>query len=39
MSTPAGWGVTKGHAQLMQKKESTTQDELKVLFGKSVTNQ
>ncbi|CAL8387868.1 unnamed protein product [Boreogadus saida] len=39
MSTPAGWGVTKGHAQLMQNKEPTTQDELKVLFGKSVTNQ
>ncbi|KAJ3605637.1 hypothetical protein NHX12_027682 [Muraenolepis orangiensis] len=39
MSVPDGWGVTKGDAELMQQKESTTQDELKVLFDKSATNQ
>ncbi|KAG7264232.1 hypothetical protein CRUP_022237 [Coryphaenoides rupestris] len=39
MSVPDGWGVTKGDAELMQQKESTTQDELKVLFEKSATNQ
>lgn len=35
MSVPDGWGVTKGDAELMQQKESTTQDELKALFEKS----
>ncbi|CAL8277131.1 unnamed protein product [Merluccius merluccius] len=39
MSFPDEWGVTKGDAELMQQKESTTQDELKVLFEKSATNQ
>uniref|UniRef100_A0A6Q2YSU5 Hcy-binding domain-containing protein n=1 Tax=Esox lucius TaxID=8010 RepID=A0A6Q2YSU5_ESOLU len=35
MSTPDSWGVTKGHADLMQHKEATSQDELKPLFEKS----
>uniref|UniRef100_UPI003AAADDCC betaine--homocysteine S-methyltransferase 1-like isoform X4 n=1 Tax=Centroberyx gerrardi TaxID=166262 RepID=UPI003AAADDCC len=38
MSAPDGWGVTKGHADLMQQKEATTQDQLKVLFEKSKTH-
>ncbi|KAK0140892.1 Betaine--homocysteine S-methyltransferase 1 [Merluccius polli] len=39
MSFSDEWGVTKGDAELMQQKESTTQDQLKVLFEKSATNQ
>ncbi|KAJ7988582.1 hypothetical protein DPEC_G00325050 [Dallia pectoralis] len=35
MSTPDSWGVTKGHADLMQHKEATSQAELKPLFEKS----
>ncbi|XP_060926696.1 betaine--homocysteine S-methyltransferase 1 isoform X1 [Limanda limanda] len=35
MSTPDGWGVTKGHAELMQQKEATSKEQLKVLFDKA----
>lgn len=35
MSTPDGWGVTKGHADLMQQKEATSQEQLKALFDKA----
>ncbi|XP_042338576.1 betaine--homocysteine S-methyltransferase 1-like [Plectropomus leopardus] len=35
MSAPDGWGVTKGHADLMQQKEPTSQAQLKVLFDKA----
>lgn len=35
MANPSGWGVTKGHADLMQQKEATSKDQLKVLFDKS----
>ncbi|XP_061654991.1 betaine--homocysteine S-methyltransferase 1 [Phyllopteryx taeniolatus] len=35
MSTPDGWGVTKGHADLMQQKEATTKEQLQVLFNKA----
>ncbi|XP_006626786.3 betaine--homocysteine S-methyltransferase 1 [Lepisosteus oculatus] len=34
MSTPDGWGVTKGHADLMQQREATTEGQLKELFEK-----
>ncbi|XP_066568078.1 betaine--homocysteine S-methyltransferase 1 [Amia ocellicauda] len=37
MSTPDGWGVTKGHADLMQQKEATSEDQLKPLFEKQKT--
>ncbi|XP_029370890.1 betaine--homocysteine S-methyltransferase 1 isoform X3 [Echeneis naucrates] len=39
MSTPDGWGITKGHADLMQQKEATSQEQLKVLFNKADKNQ
>ncbi|KAL7854245.1 hypothetical protein AOLI_G00210890 [Acnodon oligacanthus] len=35
MSTPDGWGVTKGDADLMQQKEATTKDQLRPLFNKA----
>ncbi|XP_048874626.1 betaine--homocysteine S-methyltransferase 1 [Brienomyrus brachyistius] len=35
MSCPDGWGVTKGHADLMQQKEATTEEQLKQLFQKA----
>lgn len=35
MSTPDGWGVTKGHAELMQQREATTQEQLRPLFEKA----
>uniref|UniRef100_A0A4W5K799 Betaine-homocysteine methyltransferase n=1 Tax=Hucho hucho TaxID=62062 RepID=A0A4W5K799_9TELE len=35
MSTPDSWGVTKGHADLMQHKEATSLDELMPLFEKA----
>ncbi|XP_022624512.1 betaine--homocysteine S-methyltransferase 1 [Seriola dumerili] len=35
MATPDGWGVTKGHADLMQQKEATSQEQLKALFDKA----
>ncbi|XP_041667729.1 betaine--homocysteine S-methyltransferase 1 [Cheilinus undulatus] len=35
MAKPDGWGVTKGHADLMQQKEATSQEQLKVLFDKA----
>lgn len=35
MSAPDCWGVTKGHPDLMQQKEATTQDQLRPLFAKS----
>uniref|UniRef100_UPI003AAFF151 betaine--homocysteine S-methyltransferase 1 isoform X1 n=1 Tax=Centroberyx gerrardi TaxID=166262 RepID=UPI003AAFF151 len=38
MSTPDGWGVTKGHADLMQQKEATSEDQLKALFEKAKTS-
>uniref|UniRef100_A0A4W5MEL6 Betaine-homocysteine methyltransferase n=1 Tax=Hucho hucho TaxID=62062 RepID=A0A4W5MEL6_9TELE len=38
MSTPDSWGVTKGHADLMQHKEATSQEELKPLFEKAKTS-
>lgn len=37
MSAPDGWGVTKGHAELMQQKEATTQEQLRPLFQKADT--
>jgi len=39
MSSPDGWGVTKGHGDLMQQKEATTQDQLKHLFEKAKGSQ
>uniref|UniRef100_UPI003AB02E2E betaine--homocysteine S-methyltransferase 1-like isoform X1 n=1 Tax=Centroberyx gerrardi TaxID=166262 RepID=UPI003AB02E2E len=38
MSTPDGWGITKGHADLMQQKEATSQHQLKALFAKATSN-
>lgn len=35
MSAPDSWGVTKGHADLMQQKEATSQEQLKALFKKA----
>lgn len=35
MSAPDGWGVTKGHTDLMQQKEATSEDQLKQLFDRS----
>lgn len=35
MSTPDAWGVTKGHADLVQQKEATSQKQLKDLFDRS----
>lgn len=35
MATPDGWGITKGHADLMQQKEATSQEQLKALFDKA----
>ncbi|KAJ8339298.1 hypothetical protein SKAU_G00360840 [Synaphobranchus kaupii] len=35
MSTADCWGVTKGHSDLMQQKEATTQEQLKPLFHKA----
>uniref|UniRef100_A0A7N6ALJ8 Hcy-binding domain-containing protein n=1 Tax=Anabas testudineus TaxID=64144 RepID=A0A7N6ALJ8_ANATE len=35
MATPDGWGVTKGHADLMQQKEATSEEQLKALFDKA----
>lgn len=29
MSTPEGWGVTKGHADLLQHREATSSQEMK----------
>ena len=29
MSTPEGWGVTRGHTELMQHKEATSSQEMK----------
>lgn len=34
MSTPEGWGVTKGHADLLQHKEATTTQEMKHVLEK-----
>uniref|UniRef100_A0A3B5MJD3 Betaine-homocysteine methyltransferase n=1 Tax=Xiphophorus couchianus TaxID=32473 RepID=A0A3B5MJD3_9TELE len=38
MSKPDSWGVTKGHADLMQQKEATSKEQLKVLFDKATQN-
>ncbi|KAG8010525.1 Betaine--homocysteine S-methyltransferase 1 [Nibea albiflora] len=35
MAKPDGWGVTKGHSDLMQQKEATSQEQLKALFDKA----
>uniref|UniRef100_A0A3B4FDB8 Betaine--homocysteine S-methyltransferase 1-like n=1 Tax=Pundamilia nyererei TaxID=303518 RepID=A0A3B4FDB8_9CICH len=35
MSTPDSWGVTKGHADLMQQKEATSKEQLEALFDKA----
>ncbi|KAK5870951.1 hypothetical protein PBY51_003856 [Eleginops maclovinus] len=35
MSVPDGWGVTKGHSDLMQQTEATSKDQLKQLFDRS----
>ncbi|XP_003978166.1 betaine--homocysteine S-methyltransferase 1 [Takifugu rubripes] len=35
LSEPDSWGITKGHADLMQKKEATSQEEMKALFQKA----
>ncbi|KAI3362096.1 hypothetical protein L3Q82_012431 [Scortum barcoo] len=35
LSMPDGWGVTKGHADLMQQKEATSPEQLKALFEKA----
>uniref|UniRef100_A0A8D2IRG2 Hcy-binding domain-containing protein n=1 Tax=Varanus komodoensis TaxID=61221 RepID=A0A8D2IRG2_VARKO len=34
LSKPDNWGVTKGDAELMQQKEATTDEQLKMLFEK-----
>ena len=34
LSTPAGWGVTKGHADLLQHKEATSAQEMKHVVEK-----
>uniref|UniRef100_A0A8C9S0Z3 Betaine--homocysteine S-methyltransferase n=1 Tax=Scleropages formosus TaxID=113540 RepID=A0A8C9S0Z3_SCLFO len=38
ISTPDSWGVTKGHADLMQQKEATSEEQLKQLFKKAEAN-
>ncbi|KAM4532126.1 betaine--homocysteine S-methyltransferase 1-like [Fundulus diaphanus] len=38
MSRPDDWGVTKGHADLMQQKEPTSKEQLKALFEKATQN-
>uniref|UniRef100_A0A3Q2ZHT7 Betaine--homocysteine S-methyltransferase 1 n=1 Tax=Kryptolebias marmoratus TaxID=37003 RepID=A0A3Q2ZHT7_KRYMA len=38
LSVPDGWGVTRGHADLLQQKEATTKDQLKQLFDRSKTH-
>ncbi|KAM3874518.1 betaine--homocysteine S-methyltransferase 1 isoform 2-T2 [Diretmus argenteus] len=38
MANPDGWGVTKGHADLMQQKEATSKDQLQALFDKAKTS-
>lgn len=35
VSKPDGWGVTKGHADLMQQKEATSKEQLQALFDKA----
>ncbi|TKS84924.1 Betaine--homocysteine S-methyltransferase 1 [Collichthys lucidus] len=35
LAKPDGWGVTKGHDDLMQQKEATSQEQLKALFEKA----
>lgn len=35
MATPDRWGVTKGHADLMQQKEATSKEQLEALFDKA----
>lgn len=35
LSKPDSWGISKGHADLMQKKEATSQEEMKALFQKA----
>ncbi|KAM6984938.1 dynein axonemal heavy chain 7-like [Aplochiton taeniatus] len=35
MSEPDSWGVTKGHADLMQQREATSKEQLKSLFEKA----
>ncbi|XP_020777444.2 betaine--homocysteine S-methyltransferase 1-like [Boleophthalmus pectinirostris] len=34
LSVPDSWGITRGHADLMQQKEATSQEQLKALFDK-----
>ncbi|TKS78297.1 Betaine--homocysteine S-methyltransferase 1 [Collichthys lucidus] len=38
LSVPDGWGVTKGHTDLLQQKEATSQEQLKQLFDRSKTH-
>ncbi|KAL4617517.1 betaine-homocysteine S-methyltransferase 1 [Arapaima gigas] len=38
MSTPDSWGMTKGHGDLMQQKEATSEEQLKQLFQKAKVN-
>lgn len=38
MSSPDSWGVTKGHAELMQQKEATSKQQLKELFERTKTH-
>ncbi|XP_033845702.1 betaine--homocysteine S-methyltransferase 1 [Periophthalmus magnuspinnatus] len=35
LSSPDAWGITKGHADLVQQKEATSQEQLKSLFDKA----
>ncbi|XP_008323906.1 betaine--homocysteine S-methyltransferase 1-like [Cynoglossus semilaevis] len=35
LSKPDAWGITKGHADLMQQEEATSHEQLKVLFDKA----
>lgn len=35
LSKPDSWGISKGHADLMQKKKATSQEEMKALFQKA----
>ncbi|KAM3600034.1 uncharacterized protein V6R79_016121 [Siganus canaliculatus] len=35
MAKPDGWGITKGHSDLMQQREATTEDQMRSVFAKA----
>ncbi|KAM9821185.1 betaine--homocysteine S-methyltransferase 1-like [Neosynchiropus ocellatus] len=39
LSKPDGWGISKGHADLVQQKEATSKEQLKALFDKAEKGQ